>query len=313
LAHAAGEIAGGNLHARTTVEGDDELAMLSRAFNEMADKLEVSMEQEAALRARAETLLKSNRDLIANVSHELRTPVALVRGHLEALGSEPEHVDEYARIALRETDRLERLVDDLFQLTRVESEGVKLERVPFDAGSAAREAVESLAEPARRDAGIVMQAHVEEGDLRCVGDRARLVQVLQNLIRNAIRFTPEGGIILASVCNDGDDVEIVVRDTGIGIPPADVPHVFERFYRSEQSRNRSGGGAGLGLAIAKGLIEAMGGTIEVESVVDEGSAFTIRLPLAAKIAANGTNGTNGAKLNGTPLPSDERAVVSAGR
>ncbi|MDP9357260.1 MAG: cell wall metabolism sensor histidine kinase WalK, partial [Chloroflexota bacterium] len=295
LAGCAEAFAEGDLSTRVDVQGEDEIADLGKRFNEMADRLQATIVLEAASRARAEQLLAANRDLVANVSHELRTPVALVRGHLEALDAEPARVEEYTRIALRETDRLERLVADLFHLTRVESQGIALEREPFDAGAAVREAVESLAEPARREAGITMLAEVGAGDLRCVGDRARLVQVLQNLIRNAVRFTPEGGIILASAQDDGDRVTVMVRDTGVGIAPDDLPHVFDRFYRGEQSRNRAAGGAGLGLAIAKQLIEAMSGEISVESELDEGSVFTIRLP---RIQVPFTAGTNGAASNG---------------
>ncbi len=295
LAGCAEAFAEGDLSTRVDVQGEDEIADLGKRFNEMADRLQATMVLEAASRARAEQLLAANRDLVANVSHELRTPVALVRGHLEALDAEPARVEEYTRIALRETDRLERLVADLFHLTRVESQDIALEREPFDAGAAVREAVESLAEPARREAGITMLAEVGAGDLRCVGDRARLVQVLQNLIRNAVRFTPEGGIILASAQDDGDRVTVMVRDTGVGIAPDDLPHVFDRFYRGEQSRNRAAGGAGLGLAIAKQLIEAMSGEISVESELDEGSVFTIRLP---RIQVPTTAGTNGAASNG---------------
>ncbi len=295
LASCAEAFAEGDLSTRVDVQGEDEIADLGKRFNEMADRLQATMALEAASRARAEQLLAANRDLVANVSHELRTPVALVRGHLEALEAEPVHVEEYTRIALRETDRLERLVADLFHLTRVESQGIALEREPFDAGAAVREAVESLAEPARREAGITMLAEVGSGDLRCVGDRARLVQVLQNLIRNAVRFTPEGGIILAGAQDGGERVTVTVRDTGVGIAPDDLPHVFDRFYRGEQSRNRAAGGAGLGLAIAKQLIEAMGGEISVESELDEGSVFTIRLP---RIQVPGAAGANGASRNG---------------
>ncbi len=308
LAATAEAIGEDRLDARVRVEGDDELAQLGRRFNQMADRLQESLGREAAARARAEGLLAANRELVANVSHELRTPVALVRAHIETLTDEPERVDEYARIALRETDRLEALVNDLFQLARLEGQAMHLERESFDAGAAAREATESLVEPARREAGIVMRADVEVGDLCCVGDRPRLIQVLQNLIRNAIRFTPEGGIILVGARADGDAVAVTVRDTGVGIAPEDLPHVFERFYRSEQSRNRSHGGAGLGLAIARQLIEAMGGTIAVESELGEGTVFTIRLP-RQRVAARGP-GVNGAVVVG-PVPAPRVAAARA--
>jgi signal transduction histidine kinase len=269
-----------------TIRGEDEVANLQRGFNQMADLVQTSMTDEAAQRDRAEQALIANRDLVANVSHELRTPVALIRGHLEAIEADPDARDAYIRIALREADRLEHLVDDLFQLTRLESKRVELDLAPFDAGSAVRSAVESLMEPARREAGLTVKANIPEEHLSCLGDRLRVEQVLLNLIRNAIHFTPEGGIILVTAERGaGGRVFFSVRDTGVGIPEQHLEHIFDRFYRADESRARSSGGAGLGLAIAKELVEAMGGAISVESELDEGTVFTIALPAAP--AANG--------------------------
>lgn len=287
LAETAGAFAAGDRAARVTVTGHDEIADLQRGFNNMADLLQSTMTTEAEQRALAEHALAANRELIANVSHELRTPVALIRGHLEAIETDPESKDAYLRIALRETDRLEHLVEDLFQLSRLEARQFDLNIAPFDAGSAVRSAVESLIEPARRDAGLTLNAQIAPGDLTCLGDRMRFEQVLLNLIRNAVRYTPEGGIILVSAERDRTGgVVVTVRDTGTGIAAEDLPRVFDRFYRSDQSRDRAGGGAGLGLAIAKELIEAMGGTIAVESVPDEGTVFTIRMPAAPPVRAS---------------------------
>lgn len=279
LAVVAGRVARGDLSARVEVTGHDEIARLETEFNQMADQLGDALKEETTHRSRAESLLEANRSLISNVSHELRTPVAVVRSHLEALLAEPEQGEEYARIALRETDRLERLVEDLFQLTRLESKGLQITTEPMDAAAATREAFESLAEPARREAGITMICETPDNPLMAMADRARIVQVLQNLIRNAIRHTPEGGIILVSAEREPDgDIALQVFDTGEGIPPEHVPRIFDRFYRADPSRTHSGGGgAGLGLAIAKELIAAMGGTISVESDSGEGAAFTIRL------------------------------------
>ncbi len=280
LARAAERLAAGDLSVRVWVPTDDEVARMARAFNRMGDQLQESLEQEADARARAERLLATNRDLVANVSHELRTPVALIRGHIEALVDDPARLEAYTDIALRESDRLEDLVDDLFQLARIDAQGLELEHLPFDAGAAAREAVESLAEPARRDAGIVMRSQISgSGDeLSVVGDRARLVQVLQNLLRNAVRYTPDGGLIRVVAEPRGQDVVVMVQDTGVGIELADLERVFDRFFRSDQRNSRKGGGAGLGLAIARQSVEAMGGTISVESEVGEGTLFTIVLP-----------------------------------
>ena len=277
LAAATRAFSKGQLDARVPIRSQDEIGALEVNFNHMADQLENAIEEEAELRQRAEKLLAANRDLIANVSHELRTPVALIRGHIEALQSDPGRTEEYTRIALRETDRLEQLVEDLFQLTRLESNRVELNMENVDARSVVREAVESLAGPAKRDADLTLMTQFGDGDLTCRCDRQRLVQVLQNLIRNAIRFTPPGGIILGTAERAEDGIEVAIHDTGAGIPPEALPNIFERFFRADQSRTRGAGGSGLGLAIAKELVEAMGGTISVESKVDEGSTFTIRL------------------------------------
>ena len=310
LARAAVLLSGGDMRVRVQVRGEDEIAHLGTSFNRMADRLEASLATEVAARARAEQLLAANRDLVANVSHELRTPVALIRSHLEALEDDPGSGEEYTRIALRETDRLERLVNDLFQLVRLENHIVHLERETIDAASAVREAVESLVEPTRRSAGITMKAVIEPGELICLGDRARLVQVLQNLIRNAIRFTHEGGIILVGARPDGDRIALFVRDTGIGIAPDDLPFVFDRFYRSDRSRSRSGGGAGLGLAIARQLVEQMDGVLSVTSDVGEGSTFTISLksardgsiPAKAALTSRTTNDSTSAEVAAKSAP-----------
>lgn len=280
LSAAAAAFAGGDLSRRVAVQGEDEVAALGRNFNAMADRLQETMIQQAADRSLAESALKANRELIANVSHELRTPVAVIKAHLEA-HSEDAPAGEpgpYLRIAMKETDRLESLVDDLFELSRVEAGGITVEERAFDATEAVREATDSLAAPARREASIIVRAEAMPQPVWCIGDPARVVQVLQNLIRNAIRFTPEGGIVLTGAAIDGDMVALTVRDTGAGIPAGDLPLVFDRFYRGDRSRNRASGGAGLGLAISRDLVEAMHGTLSAESIEGEGAVFTIRLP-----------------------------------
>ena len=281
LAAAAGRMADGDLSARVLLTGVDEIGELEREFNAMADRLQRALADETALRGHAEGLLAANRNLVSNISHELRTPVAIVRGHLEAALDDPGHAPESLRIAMRETDRLERLVDDLFQLSRLESKRLEVERVPLDLAAVAREAVESLAEPARREAGVTILCNAPRVPLPAIGDRPRLVQVAQNLLRNAIRHTPEGGLIMVEAAlGDPHTTILRVTDTGEGIPPEHLPHVFERFYRADAARTRASGGAGLGLAIARELVEAMGGAIIVTSPAGEGASFTIRLPAA---------------------------------
>jgi len=281
LSDAAATLADGDLSRRAAVAGEDELAALGRSFNSMASRLQETLLREASERARAEAALSANRELVANVSHELRTPVAVIRAHLEAQTEDPSRAVEYSRIALRETDRLQRLVDDLFALSRLEMGATTVARAPFDAAAAAREAVASLAEPARREAGVLVRAaEAPAGPAWAMGDRERVVQVLQNFIRNAVRFTPEGGIVVVDTRTEGATASLIVADTGCGIAPEDLPHVFERFYRADGSRSRAGGGAGLGLAIAKHLVEGMGGSVKAESQPGEGSVFTVSLAAA---------------------------------
>jgi signal transduction histidine kinase len=280
LAAAAGRMADGDLAARVEITGDDEIGQLEREFNAMADRLEQALAEETRLRSRAEDLLGANRSLVSNISHELRTPVAIVRGHLEAALDDPDFTDDALRISLREADRLERLVDDLFQLSRLESKRLDIDHATIDAAAIAREAAESLTEPARRDADITILCNAPRDPLLAIGDRPRLVQVLQNLLRNAIRHTPEGGLIMVEASAADGRVLLRVADTGEGIAPEHLPHVFERFYRADAARERSAGGAGLGLAIARELVDAMGGEIAVTSAPGEGAAFTITLPAA---------------------------------
>ncbi len=278
LSDAAAALAEGDLSRRAAVTGADELAALGRSFNSMAARLQGTLHREASERARAEAALSANRELVANVSHELRTPVAVIRAHLEAQTEDPARAVEYSRIALRETDRLQRLVDDLFALSRLETGATTVAQAPFDAAAATREAVASLAEPARREAGVLVRAAgTPDGPIWAVGDRERVVQVLQNFIRNAVRFTPEGGIVMVDARSEGATAQLIVADTGCGIAPEDLPHVFERFYRADASRSRAGGGAGLGLAIAKQLVEGMGGSVTAESQPGDGSVFTVSL------------------------------------
>lgn len=280
LSLTAGQLAGGDLSSRADVRGEDEVASLGESFNSMAERLETAMNSLSVEREKALSLLDANRQLVANVSHELRTPVALVRGQVEALADEtPE--SERPAMALREIDRLEALVTDLFALASAEADGANTEMVVFDAVVCVRDAAAPLVDLARREAGVTLALDVPDSRMAVRGDPRRLGAVVQNLLRNATRHTPEGGIVLIRAGRDGHTVAIEVRDTGPGIAPDDLPHVFDRFYRGDASRGRESGGAGLGLAIAREFIEAMHGSIAVESASGEGATFTVRLPLAS--------------------------------
>jgi len=220
------------------------------------------------------------RELTANVSHELRTPLTSIKGFAETLlggaMADEETRRRFLTIIDNEADRLVKLVDDLMDLSRLESKRVALELTAVDVGALVSQTVDKLrplAETARLDLrensprGIVVSA-----------DADRLEQVVTNLIDNALKYTPAGGRISVAVHARNGEVELSVSDTGRGIPADDLPHVFERFYRSDRSRTRVSGGTGLGLAIAKHIVEAHGGHISVRSRLDEGTTFVVTLP-----------------------------------
>mgnify|MGYP001189969143 CR=1 FL=1 len=277
LSLAAADLASGNLDRRVEVRGEDEVASLATSFNTMAGQLQSSLTSLDAERQKALALLDANRQLVANVSHELRTPVALVRGQLEALD---EDTPGSARVemALRETGRLESMVDDLFQLASADASSLAVDLRNVDVAAIVRESVEPLREPAWRESEVSLVLETPSHALPATVDRERLIRVLQNLVRNAVRHTPSGGLVRVAAASADNAVRIEVADTGAGIAPEDLPHVFERFYRGETSRARATGGAGLGLAIAREFIEAMGGSISVASNLGEGTVFTVTLP-----------------------------------
>ncbi len=226
------------------------------------------------------------RELTANVSHELRTPLTSIKGFTETLLDGAMRDEDTCRrfltIINSEADRLVKLVDDLLDLSRLESKRATLDLRRVDVGALAAHAVDKL-QPLAQTGGLTLDLRSLPG-VWVTADRDRLEQVLTNLIDNALKYTPAGGRVEVSVTRDHGDVAVAVSDTGRGIRPEDVPHVFERFYRADRSRTRgpsigaASGGTGLGLAIAKHIVEAHGGRIGVRSQLDEGTTFTFTLP-----------------------------------
>jgi signal transduction histidine kinase len=280
LAKATTALRGGDYSARATVEGEDEVAQLQGDFNAMAEALQQAMQDLQAERDRVAGLLEARRALVANVSHELRTPVATVRAALE---SSEEHWDDAPPEQLRanlgvmrgEVVRLQVLIDDLFTLSRADAGGLALSVQRTDVGGVVRRMVDALAPLAWRSGRIELVAEIAAGLPLAQADEGRLEQVLANLLRNAIRHTPPGGIIVARVSATAAGVRVDVCDTGEGIAPADLPHIWERFYRGANGHRDSG--AGLGLALVKELTEGMGGTVGVESAPGQGSCFSVSL------------------------------------
>lgn len=219
------------------------------------------------------------RDFVANVSHELQTPLATLAGYgeeLEESAADPRRVGEIAAVIRRQSARLSALVRDLLDLSRLESEGFGAERAQVDVAALVSEVADAWAERAEAK-GLALESEVEPG-LEVRGDRRLLHQALSNLLENAVKYVPEGRSVRIDARRSEASVELAVSDTGEGIPREDLPRIFERFYRVEKGRARSGGGTGLGLAIVKHVAEVHGGTVEVESAPGGGATFRIVLP-----------------------------------
>jgi signal transduction histidine kinase len=286
LGRAAEAFAAGDLSRRVDTEArngsGDEVSQLAARFNAMADRLSETLAEVAAEKAAVEAALHAKRELVANVSHELRTPLASIRGHTESLllGKAADR-RTYLEIIHRQTEQLSRLIDDLFVLSTTEAGALPLALRPVALGEVVEEVVSSIRSAARAERQVSLLSEVEPGLPAVLADRQRLAQVIANLVRNAVRHTPEGGLTAVRARRRNDSMAVVsVEDTGEGIPPDQLEHVFERFYRADASRDRASGGAGLGLAIVRELVTAMGGDVSAESVVGEGSRFSFTLPLA---------------------------------
>ncbi|CAL9488222.1 Sensor histidine kinase RcsC [Nocardiopsis dassonvillei] len=268
--------------ARVEVRDSGEIGRLAEAFNEMSAHLE-----------RAEELRKA---MVSDVSHELRTPLSNLRGWLEAVqdgvvAPEPDRMG----MLLGETLLLQAVIDDLQDLALADAGRLRLDPEPVEVGPLVEQVVAGHGLRAE-EAGVRLVA--ETRDVTLVADRTRMLQVLGNLVGNALRHTPAGGTVTVQAHRAGSEAVLRVSDTGVGIAAEDLPHVFDRFWRADRSRNRRTGGSGLGLAIVRGLVELHGGTAAVSSTVGEGTAFTLRLPLAGPperrpAAERGAGGADG--------------------
>jgi signal transduction histidine kinase len=290
LGGAAEAFASGDLSQRVEVETDDEVAQLASRFNVMADRLSETLSELGREKHAVEAALQAKRELVANVSHELRTPLASIRAYTESLllpgNFDPKVVRSDLRVIHRQTEQLSRLIDDLFVLSTSESGGLPLTLRPVDLGEIVEEVVSSIQPAAQADRRVSIVIDIDSELPLVLADRQRVGQVIANLLRNAVRYTPEGGIVAVRVMRrDSRFVMISVDDTGEGIPAEALQNIFDRFYRADPSRDRASGGAGLGLAIVRELVTAMGGEVSVESVVGEGSRFSFTLPFANETAS----------------------------
>jgi signal transduction histidine kinase len=273
-------IARGHLGSEVRVEGHDEVAGLAEDFNRMARALEQAAEREREME-------KARRDLVAAVSHDLRTPLASTRALIEALtdgvAADPETERRYLSSASRELAHLSRLVDDLFELARIDAGVLQLTLEAASLHDLISDTISSFQPQAKRKS-VRLIGEVSGGVDPVLANPPRLQRVLHNLVSNALRHTPADGTVALRATPEGEGVRVEVADTGEGITAEDLPRVFERSFRGEQSRTRpekdGTPSAGLGLAIARGLVEAHGGTMDVESERGRGACFSFTLERA---------------------------------
>ncbi|HMB25056.1 MAG TPA: HAMP domain-containing sensor histidine kinase [Anaerolineales bacterium] len=279
LAQAAAAFRMGDYGTRVQVDGEDEVARLQTDFNVMADQLASTLADLKSERDTVTQVLQARRDLVAGVSHELRTPVATLRAAVEttltALPAQDDlNVKERLELMDKEIERLSKLIDDLFTLSQAEVNNLRLNCAPTELAPLLEQVVATFIPFAWQAGRVEVNVHVAQDLPRVQADADRLKQVLLNLLRNAVRHTSPGGIVAILAEAEAECVRIEVRDTGEGIDPDDLAHIWERFYRG---KNVATEGAGLGLALVRELAEAMGGSVDVESVPGEGSCFTVRL------------------------------------
>jgi signal transduction histidine kinase len=274
LEQAARALARGNLSSRVPGGGRDELGSLAHTFNEMAAQLQAADRKQREL----DTL---RRDLIAWVSHDLQTPLASIRAVVEALADgmveDPQTVQRYLRTSQRDITALSAMIDDLFQMAQMDAGGMALDKEEGSIGDLISDTLETFSALAATQ-GVLLEGKVAQDVDPVYMDTQRIGRVLNNLISNALRHTPAGGRVRVEASAIDQEVALEVFDNGEGIPAEDLPYVFDRFYRGDKARNPATGRAGLGLAIARGIVEAHGGQISVTSVPGHETRFRITLP-----------------------------------
>ena len=275
MTKAAEAMADGDFSRKINVESEDEIGILSKTFNDMAAQLETMLEE----LQKAEHL---RREFVANVSHELRTPLTSIRTYAETISDTeklpPETQSEFLRVIINESDRMTKIVQDLLDLSRYDSGNSKLSYEKFAIEQSVRDVHAAIAlEAKRRDHTLNLELEWKIPKIR--GDKARIEQVLMNIITNALKYTPDGGTIDIYSGSYDDLVWVKIEDTGMGIPEEDLEHVFDRFYRVDKARSRESGGTGLGLSIAKEIVSMHGGDIRIESEHGKGTSVTVTLPV----------------------------------
>jgi signal transduction histidine kinase len=277
-------IMSGNLQARVPTLGEDEIGDLGVAVNRMAEQLQTAAtERDNQERAR--------RELIAVISHDLRTPLASLRALTEALSDgvvdDPATTSRYLGTMRGQIEHLNQLINDLFELAQIDAGAMKLEVHPVAPAALIAETVEAM-QPQMATKQLALEVAVDPNARLILAEAQKLQRVLFNLVGNAIRHTPQGGTIRLDVIGEPGApqamVQFAVSDTGNGVALADREHIFERFYRGEKSRSRATGGAGLGLAIAQGIVQAHNGTIWLDADHQPGARFCFTIPVAQPVA-----------------------------
>ncbi|UCF29808.1 MAG: sensor histidine kinase [bacterium] len=256
----------------------DEIDRLGSVFSQMSERIN---EQIAGIR-RVDGL---RRELVSNISHDLRMPLAAIQGYLESVQLKddrlsPEERGAYVASAIRHARRLGKLIDDLFELAKLDSPDVRIDPVAFPLGELVQDVIQDLSLPAR-EKGIRLAAELPEDLPDVRADLKLMDRVLHNLVENAVRYTRGGGEVSVSLAREGSSVSVRISDTGPGISADDLPHIFERFYRIRRAEGQVAGGSGLGLAIAQRIVQLHGGTIDVASEPGRGTTFAFQIPEAA--------------------------------
>lgn len=275
LLPAINRLGKGELGVMVPVKTKDEYGKIATAFNRMSQELE-----------QAEVVRKN---LTADVAHELRTPLTIISGKLDYLQQRGKAIRPETLLSLQdELIRLNQLVEDLRILSLAEAGKLKLHKTPVNMSELVSQVISAL-EPVAEEKSISVRADVQTNDTVIPVDRNRMKQVFLNLLTNAIRYTPNQGIIHIRLMKERDYLKIIVEDTGTGIEPEHLPHLFDRFYRTDEARTRYSGGTGLGLAITKQYVLSHDGKIEVKSILGQGTSFIVKLPCMPKQMTMGSD------------------------
>ncbi len=283
LAKATLALRKGELTTRVEVQGEDEIAQLQADFNAMAADLGETMLALQAEKDKVWKLLEARRELVAGISHELRNPVATIQGYSDSLRRDwQDHSTEEVRHDLEtiqyEASRMHAILNDLLAASQVESGHLSISLQAVDANLLAQRLVETFAGLAWGSKRVQVTLSAPSQQVFVLADPLRLEQALVNLVQNAIRHTSPGGLVALDIHPDAEQVCVEVEDTGEGISPDDLPHIWQKYYQAASSQQHTQYGTGLGLSLVKELTEAMGGTVSVESWPGQGSLFQIRLP-----------------------------------